>query len=96
MRRSAFALLALGLLAGPAHAFPLCRRVGTQLECGIVSLGTQHGVEPPCTGPVYGIAGCGGLLGDQARADAPFGLKLQDVGGDPALCRTFGNETYCE
>ena len=94
-------LIMVCVLAAASHASAARRWFGTQLECDLaanrVVVGTQAADEPTYARSFRPQAfhGDDRLLDDRAAAGLPFELKLQDIGADPSLCRTIGNETYC-
>jgi hypothetical protein len=90
------------LLIGALPVSAACRWFGTQLECDLagrsVVLGTQTAEDPRYTRSlrVQSFQGrAARLLDDRDTSGSPFRLELQDVGTDPSLCRTIGNERYC-
>jgi hypothetical protein len=99
MKRSLFALIAVGLLAVAARAPASCGWFGSQLECEVggrrVLIGTRAEARPRCDRPLalQALDGCD--LRADATLERPFRLEFQNVGTDPSLCRKLGDETYC-
>jgi hypothetical protein len=101
MRRFLLALTAFAVLGLASQARAGCWWSGTQVECDLggqwLTVGAQR-AEPECGGTFRLLLlqeGCDGLPVDRAAPEGSFGLKLQNVGVDPGLCRRIGNETYC-
>ena len=100
MKRLLPVLMALGFLGVATRAPAACRWFGTQLDCHLggrqVLIGTQTAADPADVAGVrpQSFSG-GGLLGGRAVPDWPLRIEIQNVGTDPALCRKWGNETYC-
>ena len=94
-------LVVIAVLAVAPHASAACRRFGTQLHCNVgsswVVIGTQTAEEPRSGRalPIHPFRGGGGFGDDAVASRRPFEIELQNFGGDPALCRKIGNETYC-
>jgi hypothetical protein len=94
-------LIMMSVLAAASQASALCRWFGTQLECGSgatrVVIGTQTALEPTYlrSFPIQALHGDSGLREDRATPGRPLAIDVQNVGADPSLCRTIGNETYC-
>ena len=94
-------LIMVGVLAAAPRASAACLWFGTQLECDVgarrLVIGTQAAEEPihPTSLPIRSFHGESGFPDDQVASRRPFKIELQDFGGDPALCRQIGNETYC-
>ena len=99
MKASTMLVLAAVLAIAP-RASAACRPFGTQLECDVgskrVVIGTQAAAQPACARsfPLLSFAGDDCSQNDPAPAHE-MRIQLQDVGTDPQLCRTIGNETYC-
>jgi len=100
MRQLGF-LVMFAVLATAPHASAACWQFGTQLQCNVgssrVVLGTQAAEEPRSGRalPIHPFRGGGGFGDDAVASRRPFEIELQNFGGDPALCRKIGNETYC-
>ena len=94
-------LVVIAVLAAAPHASAACRRFGTQLQCNLgssqVVIGTQAAEEPrPARAlPIQPFHGWLGFGDDAVASRRPFEIQFQNFGGDPALCRKIGNETYC-
>ena len=100
--RSTIPVLVVAALLGgsPVHA-ARCGLFGTQLECGLganeVVIGTQVAAEPhPATSSLrpHSFHGSTRLFDDHAQPGRPR-IEIQNIGVDPTLCRSIGNESYC-
>jgi hypothetical protein len=92
----------LGVLIAASPVSAACGWFGTQLECDLagrqVVVGTQTADEPTYARSLHLQALQGhaeGILDERDTSRSPFRVELQNVGRDPSLCRTIGNETYC-
>jgi hypothetical protein len=102
IRRVSSMLIVAGVLVAASQASAACRRVGTQLDCGLeasqIVIGTQVPDEqtrsrsfrsPPSHGT-------DAVAGDQAVPAPSFKLELQDIDAGASLCRDIRNESYCD
>src|SRR5690242_5730341 len=94
-------LTMIALICAAPGTSAACRWFGTQLECdfptGRVMVGTQAAAEPTygTSIPIHAFGAGRGLPGERAASRHALDIQVQDVGADPSLCRTIGNETYC-
>jgi len=100
MKRLLFGLVVLGLVGASPRAWASCRPFGTQLHCtlggGEMVIGTQTTADDRLGAlPALPLHGGDGLFDAHPVIGWPLRVELQNVGSEPALCRRFGDETYC-
>lgn len=102
IRRASSMLIVVGVLVAASQASAACRRVGTQLDCGLAAsriiIGTQVPDEqtrsrsfrsPPSHGTDAAAS-------DRVAPAPSFKLGLQDIDAGASLCRDIRNESYCD